>query len=57
MTGSQAQEDVKTYERREEVWNIATHLTGVLLAPSALAVLLAAAKGRMAVWACVLYIF
>ena len=57
MSGSQAQEDVKTYERREEVWNIATHLTGVLLAPSALAVLLAAAKGRMAVWACVLYIF
>ena len=56
MNGIQASEDVKTYERREEVWNIATHLTGVLLAPAALAVLLTAAKGRMAVCACVLYV-
>ena len=47
----------KTYERREEVWNIATHLTGVLLGPSALIFLLIRAQGRMAVCACVLYVF
>lgn len=53
----QEADGVKTYERREEVWNIATHLTGVILAPSALLLLLTKTGERMAVYACVLYIF